>query len=164
MQVTQASSTGIVNVYYATDSGGAIAADVTAANANIRIATFAVADAITFAGVAATATSIHVVGTARMKAKTGVTAAAVAQAIVAALAAKAKAIPVGGMDQDSGGNGVVYTSDLRQYAGDSFDGLYDIVISTPAGASTAITVGHVATINSVAGDGLGSGDWTITFT
>ncbi len=160
-QVTEDSATGIVNAYYATDSGAAISVDVTAANQNIRTEAIAVPDAITFGGFAATETSIHVVGTARIKARSGVTAAAVASGVVAALVANAKTIPVGGVDQVAGA-GVVYTGDLEAFARLGYLGLYDVVISTPAGLSTAIPLGHVAVINSVAGDGLGSGDWTIT--
>ncbi len=161
VQVTEASSTGIVNAYYASASGPAIADDVTAANRNITLQSFAVPDAITFTGVAATSTTIHVVGTARIKAKLGLTAALVAQGIVASLAANAKKLPIGGVDQVAGA-GVVYTSDLEGYARDGFAGLYDVIVTTPGGASTAIPVGHVPVITSVAGDGLGSGDWVVT--
>lgn len=162
VQVTQSSDTGIVNAYYASSSGAAISADVTAANKNIQEQAFAVPDAITFDGFAATNTAIHVVGTAKIKSAPGVTAIAAAQGIVAALAAAAKGIPIGGVDQDGGGAGVVYTSDIEGYARGGYAGLYDVRITTPAGASTAIAVGHVPVLSSTAGDGLGSGDWVIT--
>ncbi|SRR6266404_2197255 len=160
-QVTQSSSTGIVNAYFASDSGGAIAADVSAANRNIRLQALVVPDAITYTGVAATTDTLHVVGTAKIKARIGVTAAAVAQAIVASLVANGKKIPIGGVDQVAGA-GVVYTKDLERFAGEGFAGIYDVAVSTPAGLTTNVAVGHVTAINSVAGDGLGSGDWTIT--
>lgn len=160
VQVTEDSSTGIVDVYYASGSGAAIAEDITAAVRNAKYA-FAVPDAITFTGYAAVPTTIHVVGTAKIKARIGVTAQAVAEGIVAKLVADAKALPVGGVDQVANA-GVVYTSDLEASARAGYKGLYDVVVSTPAGASTAIAVGHVPVIQSVAGDGLGSADWTIT--
>jgi len=161
VQVTEDSSTGIVNAYYASGSGPAIADDVSAANTNIQANAFAVPDAITFTGIAATQTTIHVAGTARIKAKLGVTAALVAQGIVAALNANGKKIPIGGVDQVAGA-GVVYTTDLEGYAREGYPGIYDVLVTTPAGASTAIAVGHVPVIQSVAGDGLGSADWTVT--
>lgn len=161
VQVTQDSSTGIVNAYYASDSGAAIPDDITAAVRNTKFNAFAVPDAITFTGFAATPTVIHVVGTAKIKARIGITAQAVAEGIVAALVANGKTIPVGGVDQVANA-GVVYTSDLEAFAREGYKGLYDVVVTTPAGLSTAIAEGHVPVIQSVAGDGLGSGDWTVT--
>ncbi len=161
VQVTQDSSTGIVDAYYASESGAAITDDITAAVKNTKFNAFAVPDAITFTGHAATVTTIHVVGTARIKARIGITAQAVAEGIVASLVANAKTIPVGGVDQVANA-GVVYTGDLEAFARQGYKGVYDVVITTPAGLSTAIAEGHVAVIQSVAGDGLGSDDWTIT--
>lgn len=161
VQVTQDSATGIVNAYYASASGPAIADDVTAANQNISVEAFAVPGAITFSGFAASTVSIHVAGTAKIKARIGVTAAAVAQAIVAALTKNGKTIPIGGVDQIAGA-GVVYTVDLQAFARSGFQGLYDVVVTTPGGPTTAIPVGNVPVISSVAGDGLGSGDWIVT--
>lgn len=159
-QVTQDSATGIVDAYYASDSGAAIAEDITAAVRNTEFA-FAVPDAITFTGYAATPVSLHVVGTAKIKARIGLTAQAVAEGIVASLVANGKTIPVGGVDQVANA-GKVYTSDLEAFARAGYKGLYDVVVTTPAGLSTAIDAGEVAVIQSDAGDGLGSGDWTIT--
>lgn len=161
VQVTQDSATGIVRAYYASGSGPAIADDISAANRNIKFQAFAVPDAITFTGQAAIATSIHVQGTGKIKARFGVTAQAVAEGMVAALTRNGKVIPIGGVDQVAGA-GVVYTNDLEAFARSGYDGLYDVKVTTPAGASTAITVGHVPVLTSVAGDGLGSADWTIT--
>lgn len=161
VQVTQDSSTGIVNAYYASGSGAAIADDISAAVRNTKFDALAVPDAITFTGFAATPTTIHVIGTARIKARIGITAQAVAEGIVASLVANAKTIPVGGVDQIANA-GVVYTGDLEAFARQGYAGLYDVIITTPAGLSTAIAEGHVAVIQSVAGDGLGSDDWTVT--
>ena len=160
VQVTRDSATGIVDAYYASDSGAAIAEDISAAVRNTELA-FAVPDAITFTGYAATPAIIHVVGTAKIKARIGLTAQIVAEGIVASLVANGKAIPVGGVDQVVNA-GVVYTSDLEAFARAGYAGLYDVVVTTPAGASTAIAAGEVPIIQSVAGDGLGSGDWTVT--
>lgn len=161
VQVTQDSSTGIVDAYYASGSGAAIADDISAAVRNTKFNAFAVPDAITFTGHAAITTTIHVVGTARIKSRIGITAQAVAQGIVASLVANGKTIPVGGVDQIANA-GVVYTGDLEAFARAGYTGVYDVVVTTPAGLSTAIAAGHVAVIQSVAGNGLGSGDWTVT--
>jgi hypothetical protein len=161
VQVTQDSATGIVDAYYASDSGAAIAEDITAAVRNTKFNAMAVPDAITFTGYAATPTIIHVVGTAKIKARIGITAQAVAEGIVAALVANGKTIPIGGVDQVTNA-GKVYTSDLEAFARAGYKGLYDVVVTTPAGLSTAIAAGEVPVIQSDAGDGLGSGDWTVT--
>jgi hypothetical protein len=161
VQVTQDSATGIVDAYYASGSGAAIADDITAAVRNTKFNAFAVPDAITFTGFAATPAVIHVVGTAKIKARIGITAQAVAEGIVASLVANGKTIPIGGVDQIANA-GVVYTSDLEAFARAGYTGLYDVVVTTPAGLSTPIAVGNVPVIQSVAGDGLGSDDWTVT--
>lgn len=161
VQTTQDSSTGIVLAKYASDSGAASGEDVTAANTNIEADAFAVPDAITFTGSAAVAVSIHVSGTAKVKAGPGVTEAAVKAAILAALAAAFQdgdQFPVGGLDQDGSGNGVIYTTDLRAIAAGAYPGLYAVATVTPAAATTALAFGEVATLNSVAGD------WTVTIT
>jgi hypothetical protein len=159
-QVTQDSATGIVNAYYASASGGAIAEDISAAERNTELA-FAVPDAITFTGYAATNVNIHVVGTAKIKSRIGLTAQAVAEGIVASLVKNGKTIPVAGVDQVANA-GKVYTSDLEAFARAGYPGLYDVVVTTPAGASTSLLEGEVAVLQSDAGDGLGSGDWTVT--
>lgn len=157
VQVVGDSTTGIVDAYYAAPAGAAIAEDVTAANENISEEAFAVPDTITFTGEAASEVAIHVVGTAKLKTSTGVSAATVKAAIVAALAAAFEDIPIGGMDQTAGA-GVIYTSDIEGYARDAWPGLYDVNVTTPAGASTALAVGDVATVTST------TSDWTVTFT
>lgn len=154
--VSQSSSTGIVNAYYASASGAAIDADVTAANLNIEQQAFAVPDAITFTGAAAVETNVHVVGSVRIANSSGLDTAAIKAAIVAALAAEWQTFPIGGFDQDGGGNGVIYTSDIEAIARTAYAGLYNCVVSTPSGSSTAITAGHVATLTSAVAD------WTVT--
>lgn len=161
IQVTEDSATGIVNAYFASGSGAAIPDDVTAANNNITTQALAVPDAITYTGVSATPTTIHVVGTAKIKNRPGIAAQKVAEGMVASLIANGEKIPIGGVDQIAGA-GVVYTRDLEAFARAGFAGVYDVIISTPAGLSTAIVVGHVPVLQSVAGDGLGSADWVVT--
>lgn len=155
VQVTQDSATGIVNAYYASPEGAAIADDVTAANLNIEAEAFAVPDAITFTGIAATETLVPVIGTGKIAAGPGVSAALVKDAIVAAQEAYFASFPLGGLDQVAGA-GVLYTEDLRGVARAAFPGLYAVDVSTPAGATTAIALGHVATTDTDAAD------WTIT--
>lgn len=154
--VSQNSSTGVVTCYYASASGAPIAADVTAANANIESYALAVPDCITFTGTGATETNISVVGTARIKATTGLDLETVRAAIVTALTEYWPTIPIGGFDQDGGGNGVLYTRDIEAVAKSGYNGLYNVTVTTPSGSSTAITAGHVATLTTVAAN------WTIT--
>lgn len=161
VQVTEDSDTGIVNAYYASGSGPAIPDDITAAVRNTKFNAFAVPDAITYTGFAAVATTIHVVGTAKIKSRIGITPQAVAEGMVAALIASGKTIDVGGVDQVAGA-GVVYTRDLEAFARAGYPGVYDVIVTTPAGLSTAIAIGHVPVLQSAAGDGLGSGDWIIS--
>ncbi len=52
---------------------------------------------------------------------------------------------IGGLDQSSGA-GFVYTTDLVPAVKDSIAGLYDTLVAVPATASTAIAIGHIATI------------------
>ncbi len=158
------SSIGRIDLYFASPSGPAISDDVDAANENILAQAYVDADAINIGpglpgGFAATATSIHVVGTAKIRAKdAALGAAAIKQKIVDALtAAFASDVfnPIGGLDQTSGA-GFIYTTDIRAAAAVSFPGLYDVLVTTPAGASTAIALGHVATLNST------TADWSLT--
>jgi hypothetical protein len=156
VQVSQSSSTGNVAGYYASPSGPALAADVTAANLNIEQSAYVVPDAITFSGVAATATPISVAGTVRLKARAGVTSGAVIAGILAALDSYFATLPIGGLDQDSGGNGSVFTSDIEGVARSGFPGIYDARVTTPSASTSALSVGHVAT-HVPAG-------WAVTFT
>lgn len=154
-QVTQDSATGIVNAYFASPTGAAIGADVTAANTNIQIATYGIGDAITYNGAAASEVAITVQGTAKIAAGPGVVSATVRQAIVDALTAAFAEFPIGGVDQVSGA-GVIYTNEFHRVAANAYPGLYNVVITVPAGASTALAVGEVATYAGVIGD------WTLT--
>lgn len=156
--VSQDSTTGIVTTFYATASGGASPEDVIAANENIAIQSFAVPGAITFFGASATPVAIHVAGTARVRTRPGVTAALAQAAIVKALATAFAALPIGGDDQTAGA-GVIYTSDFLGVAQAAYPGLYDVVISTPSGGTTALALGHVATLTSDPAT-----DWTVVLT
>lgn len=150
VQVTQSSSTGIVNAYYASGSGAAIPDDVSAANRNIELQAMAVPDAITFTGVAATPLSILVAGTARIKARLGVTMLAVQTAMADGSIAFGEVLPIGGVDQDGSGNGVVYPKDIEDAAGSAaraagFD-VYAVTIALPA-STVAVPAGNVPVIS-----------------
>lgn len=155
--VSQDSATGIVDVYYASPAGVAASEDVTAANDNIEAHAFAVPDAITFTGASATATLINATGTAKIKNRAGLpTNEEIRQIIANAVKDAFKTFPIGGVDQDVDGNGVIYKVDLQAIAAAAFPGLYNVVITSPIGASTAIAAGHVATENQEADD------WVLT--
>jgi len=155
VQVTQASATGIVNAYFASPAGAASGEDVTAANANIESYAFAVPDAITYTGVAATEVTIAVAGTGKLKPRPGATTTAAKQAIVDALALAFESYAVGGLDQVDGA-GFIYTVDIQADAAVSYLGLYDVLVTTPAVATTALAVGEVAVLDTT------TGDWTVT--
>lgn len=151
--VSQDSDTGIVDVFYADPSGAASAEDVTAANANIESYAFAVPDAITFTGAAATETLINALGTAKIKNRVGLgTNLEIRQAIATAVANAFPDFDIGGVDQDVDGNGVIYNVDLQAIAAAAYPGLYNVVITNPVGPTTSITAGHVATENQEADD------------
>jgi hypothetical protein len=160
--------TGIVTVYYASPAGVATADDVTAANLNIQTQATAVPGAITFNGSSATVTTIHVAGTCKIRQRdlgglsTAAGQAAVALGITRALTAYSPTIPIGGLDQDGTGSGVVYGRDLEAAGRGGYAGIYDLKVTTPATESTALTFGHVATLSSTPGNGNGSGDWVVT--
>jgi hypothetical protein len=154
-QVTQDSSTGVVNAYFASPSGVPIPADVTAANANIQAEGFAVPDAITYTGAAASAVPIPITGTAKIVGGSGIVSATVRQAIVNAYVSAFPDFPVGGKDQVLGA-GVIYTADLHGIAANAYPGLYAVVITAPAGAATALALGQVATYAGTIAD------WTLT--
>jgi len=155
VQVSQESDTGIVDVWFADDDGEPSSEDVDAANANIELATSAIGDAITYTGQAATEVTVSVAGTAKVKAAPGVTTALVRAAILEALAKLFKAYPIGGRDQVAGA-GVMYTTDIHGAVATSYPGLYNAVVTTPAGATTALDEGEVAKLDSDAAD------WTVT--
>lgn len=155
--VSESSANGTVVCYFADADGPAIAVDVESANANIEGVSRGVIvnpigvvpDAVTYSGLAAVATPITVVGTAKIQSVPGVDDATLKTdaeaAIDDALELWFSTIPIGGMDQTLGA-GVVYTSDLSGNARDAYAGLYAVNITTPAGSSTAITLGRVPTI------------------
>lgn len=143
VQVSEESDTGIVDVFFASPSGAAIAEDVTAANGNIEVECFAVPGAITYTGAAATEVGITVGGLAKLKNVPGASAEAAEAAIDAALTAAFAAFEIGGVDQVDGA-GVIYTTDLRAIAACAYPGLYDVSLISPAGASTALAKGEVA--------------------
>jgi hypothetical protein len=149
--VSADSPTGIVNAYYAAPSGAPIAADVDAANANIAAQAFAVPDAITFTGAAAIAVPIKVHGLVKLKVRPGITSGAVKDAIVRSLDAAFANFPIGGVDSVNGA-GVVYTTDILATVAKAYVGIYDVTLTLPAGVSTAIALGHVATVNTSVGD------------
>lgn len=163
--VSTSSSLGTVTCYFADDDGAADAVDVASANANIEGEVLGeitepigvVPDCVTYAGGPAIETTIHVAGTCKIKARSGVTTTIVKNAIVAGLTAAFAEFEIGGFDQVAGA-GVVYTVDLEGIVKASYAGIYDVSLSSPGGASTAIAFGNVAVLDSVAGD------WTVTIT
>lgn len=59
-------------------------------------------------------------------------------------------IPVGGLEQTAG-TGVVYTADLPGVIRATQAGLYDPIVTAPAGATTAIALGHYASVGVITG-------------
>jgi hypothetical protein len=120
---------------------------------------------VTFVGAAASQNTLTVTGSARIKARGGITSAALAKAaaegIVAALNRYSAIIPIGGLDQNGLGVGIVYADDFQAVAASGYPGLYDVGLTIPA-TDQGIGAGNVVTVYSIAGDGLGSGSWTIT--
>ncbi len=163
--VSTDSTLGYVFCFFADNDGPVDAVDLVSSNANITGVAFGditdpigvVPDCVTYQGAAATAVTISVSGTCKIKAKAGVTALAVKNAIVAALTTAFASFEIGGFDQVAGA-GVIYTVDLSGIVRDAFPGIYDVTIVAPAGASTALAIGEVAVLDSVAAD------WTVTLT
>lgn len=155
--VSSDSTTGIVDAYYASPTGPAVAADVTAANLNITSYAYATPDAITFTGVAATGTTITCSGTVKIKARPGLVTATVQKAIVDTLTAHFATIPIGGIDQVAGA-GVVYAADIQAIIRTAYTGIYDPILTSPIGASTAIALGHVPVLSTT------TGSWTVSVT
>lgn len=156
-----------VKVFFADDDGPADAIDVSSANANITGTTLGVIsdpigvlpDAITIlpvvsdpntggpGGDAATATPIPVVGTAKIKARPGVTGATLIALAQQAIAEELDlrtfpGWPIGGLDQTAG-SGFVYQNDIECAIRDSFDGIYKVTLSQPA-TQVVIFEGYVA--------------------
>jgi hypothetical protein len=151
-------SYGTETVYYASPSGAAIAIDVTAANNNIQMAAFAVADCITFTGLAAVPQTVTVAGTARVRRRQGTSDVALAAEVAAGLAAGVIAgfptIPVGGFDRGVT-YGYIYVRDLEAYARSGALTAYDVQVTTPS-STVQLTEGHVAVPSTSAGS------WTVT--
>jgi len=149
--VSQDSDTGIVDAYYASATGAALAEDVTAANENIELEAFAVPDAITFTGAAATEEVIHVSGTVKVKNRPGLDSEAVIiEAILEALGTYFSALEIGGVDQTDGA-GFVLRPDIAGVVQAAYLGLYSVAIVDPPSA-VSIGVGFVPVLSSVAGD------------
>lgn len=166
--VSPESATGLVTVYFADPDGPADVVDVSSANANITGIALGVItdplgvlpDAVTIlptltdpntggpGGAAAIATNITIAGTAKIKARAGVTGSALIALAQQAIAERLDtvtfpALPIGGLDQVAGA-GVIYTSDLADEVRDSTDGIYGVTLTSPATPTTAILLGHVA--------------------
>lgn len=152
---SMSSVSSVVTGYFADDDGAADAVDVASANANITGVALgvitdpqgAVAECVTYSGSAAIETTITVAGTASIKRVAGMSdadlKAAAEAASDAAIIDYFKRTDIGGNNQ-TGGAGVVATVDIIVAAGSSYPGLHAVALSSPAVASTAIAVGHVA--------------------
>lgn len=66
--------------------------------------------------------------------------------IAAALGAYLPGLGPGALDQDVNGNGFVYTDDILCTIRDAVAGLYAVSVTVPSSSSTAISVGHIATL------------------
>lgn len=164
--VSAESATGKVTVFYADPDGPSDATDVSSANANITGVVLGVIsepigvvpDAVTIlptvtdpntggpGGAAAIAVNISIVGTAKVKARPGVTGADLIVLAQEAIRTRLStvtfpALPIGGLDQVLGA-GSVYRQDLADEVYDSFDGIYRVELTSPA-ATTAIAEGRV---------------------
>jgi hypothetical protein len=151
--ISQSSTTGIVNVYYADGDGAADSNDVTAANANIMANVIAVPDTITITGLAAIETNITVTWAVKFRAKylgAAIVSTDVKAAINAALIARFRGdYDIGGFDQTAGA-GTIYASDIRGVVERAHPAIYSAVLSSPAG-DTALALGHVARLTSPTG-------------
>jgi baseplate J-like protein/ubiquitin-activating enzyme E1-like protein len=167
--VSSDSATGKVTLYFRDKDGAPDAVDVSSANANITGIALGVItdplgvlpDAVTPlptvsdpntggpGGAAAIAVPITLAGTAKIKARPGVTGSALIALAQQAIAEQLDeitfpAIPIGGLDQVAGA-GVLYRSDLQDDIRDSTDGMYAVNLTLPATSTTAIAEGRVAT-------------------
>jgi hypothetical protein len=169
--VSAESSTGKVTLYFADPDGPADQVDVSSANANITgIALGVIADPLGVlpdavtplpvatdpntggpGGAAAIAVTITIAGTAKIKARPGVTGSALIALAQQAIADQLDLppngtfpnIPIGGVDQVAGA-GVVYRSDLQDDIRDAADGMYAVNLTLP-GFTVPIPEGFVAT-------------------
>lgn len=159
--VSPSSALNKADVYYASGTGAASTEDVTAANANII--TYGVPSTVTFGpsvspvgGIAAVVVPIAVTYTAKIKSFAGIDTDTIKADIAVALAELMNSSDIGGFDSVLGA-GVIYTVDIGgEVKGARRDGntgpkwgLYDVVVGTPAGATTAIILGRVATIGTI---------------
>jgi hypothetical protein len=174
--VARNGSAGTVDVYLADADGPADTVDVESASANMLGLALGVnsdplgvvpdcitlgPDATTYSGqfasstpraAPAVATAITIVGTAKVRRVAGMSDAALAAAAKAAIETVAMpayfaSVPIGGFDQTAGA-GVVPTADFVGVAYSAYSGVHGAVVTTPAGSSTAIAAGHVATLTS----------------
>lgn len=159
---------GSVTVYCADGDGPADATDVDSADANITGIPLGVITepigvvpgSVDYATEPAISNTVNVVGTAKVKLADagGLTALELQTKITDALAEYFRTFPIGGLDRVSGA-GKLYTSDMVGVARDAWTGLYAVVITTPAGSSTNLALGEVATLDSDP-----STDWVVTIT
>lgn len=151
--VSQSSTTGRVDVYYADGDGAADSNDVTAANTNITLNAVAVPDCVTFTGAAATNVDITVTWTVKYRAKylgAAIVGTDVKAAINAALVARFRGdYDIGGFDQTLGA-GTIYASDIRGVVERAHPAIYSATLSSPAG-DTVIGLGCVAHLTTPTG-------------
>lgn len=151
---------GSIRVYLAGSSGTALGVDTVdkeSADANITgIPRGIITDPIgvvhgseDYSTNLATTTTIAVAGTAKISTADagGLTALEIQTKVTNALALYFSTFPIGGLDKVSGA-GVMHTGDLLGVVKDAFPGLYAPMLSAPATSTTAITLGHVAVVDS----------------
>ena len=152
LYVSGASTTGIVNVYFANDTSGAGTIDVATANENITANVIAVPDCITYSGLAAFNAPIVVTWAVKYRAKylgQAVAGVDVKAAIITALVDRFKNYPIGGFDQVAGA-GTIYASDVRAVVERAHPAIYAATLSSPAG-DTALALGRVAVLTTPTG-------------
>jgi len=150
--VTEESSTGNVQAWFASAGGAAIADDVTAANKNIEEQSMAVANTRTYTGGAAGEMLLHIAGSVKIAYRPGLDQTKMKTAIVNALISAWPLWPISGLDVTAG-FGSIYDVDLECIVRDSYPGFY---FPSVTGGSNAIPVGSVATLQTA------TSDWTIT--
>jgi hypothetical protein len=159
--VSPSSALNKADAYYASDTGAASAEDVIAANLNII--TYGVPSTVTFGpstspvgGIAAVEVPIAITYTAKIKDFAGIDTDTIKADIAIALDELMNSSDIGGFDSVLGA-GVIYTVDIGgEIKGARRDGntgakwgLYDVIVTTPAGATTAIILGRVATLGTI---------------
>ncbi len=176
--VSPSSTIGTVTVYYASQTGPASTADVTAANLNISTYAYAVQGSVNFGpltgsdpggpgGAPAVAHNIGVSGTLKVPRNPSMTDAALIALVKAAivtgdlttgtgLPAYMGQVPIGGYDQTAG-SGKVYKTDIAAAVKDSYPGLYNVTLATPAG-DTTLALGEIPVSTSI------GSNWTVSVT